>query len=229
MSVEAYSLPPPIIPGKSALALNVTLWDDAAQAKMNEEPKQIQTIRVIESRLASTKESQIAWLVAEAAKEIELWLREMQESEGWFNTTASETDSPLDSDADAPDTPDSDADAEEAAEGTGWMSKADRGGDPGIYKSSSKFLDGRSTKTQNVFDARVHKVSILVLHRDETPCFANRRFTHARRRVLHARRVVTKAHRLVNGDLTVDISTKPRNNQPITCVLINRLIADTMV
>lgn len=84
VSVEAYSLPPPIIPGKSALALNVTLWDDAAQAKMNEEPKAIQIIRVIETRLASTKESQMQWLVAEAAKEIEVWMREMQSSDDWF-------------------------------------------------------------------------------------------------------------------------------------------------
>ena len=84
VSVEAYSLPPPIIPGKSALALNVTLWDDAAQAKMNEPPKQINVIRVVETRLASTKETQIAWLVAEAAKEVETWMREMQESDGWF-------------------------------------------------------------------------------------------------------------------------------------------------
>lgn len=84
VSVEAYSLPPPIVPGKSALALNVTVWDDAAQAKMNEEPKQVQIIRVIETRLASTKETQIQWLVAEAAKEVEVWMREMQESDGWF-------------------------------------------------------------------------------------------------------------------------------------------------
>lgn len=84
ISVEAYSLPPPIIPGKSALAMNVTVWDDAAQAKMNAEPKQIQIIRVIETRLASTKETQMQWLVAEAAKEIEVWMREMQESDGWF-------------------------------------------------------------------------------------------------------------------------------------------------
>lgn len=90
VSVEAYSLPPPIIPGKSALALNVTLWDDAAQAKMNEEPEEIQIIRLLESRLTSTKESQMAWLVAEAAKDIERWLREKQESDGWFDGTSAE-------------------------------------------------------------------------------------------------------------------------------------------
>ena len=92
VSVEAYSLPPPIVPGKSALALNVTVWDDAAQAKMNEEPKQIQVIRVIETRLASTKETQMQWLVAEAAKEIEVWLREMQDSDDWFVPSPDDVD-----------------------------------------------------------------------------------------------------------------------------------------
>lgn len=91
ISVEAYSLPPPIIPGKSALALNVTLWDDAAQAKMNDVPEQVQIIRIVETRLASTKESQMRWLGAEAAKEIEIWMREKQASDGWF-TGPSETD-----------------------------------------------------------------------------------------------------------------------------------------
>ncbi|SHH95694.1 hypothetical protein [Marivita hallyeonensis] len=84
VSVEAYSLPPPVIPGKSAIALNVTVWDDAAQAKMNEQPKQIQIIRLVETRLASTKETQMQWLAAQAAKDIETWMREMQDSDGWF-------------------------------------------------------------------------------------------------------------------------------------------------
>ena len=101
VSVEAYSLPPPIIPGKSALALNVTLWDDAAQAKMNEEPKQIQIIRVVETRLASTKETQMQWLVAEAAKEIENWMREMQESDGWFEGNAPTEEETVEDTADA--------------------------------------------------------------------------------------------------------------------------------
>jgi hypothetical protein len=92
VSVEAYSLPPPIIPGKSALALNVTVWDDAARAKMNEAPKQIQIIRLIETRLASTRETQMQWLVAEAAKEIEVWMREMQASDGWFAGDATADD-----------------------------------------------------------------------------------------------------------------------------------------
>lgn len=84
VSVEAYSLPPPIIPGKSAVAMNVTIWDDAAQAKMNPEPKQIQVIKVFESRISKNREQQLQGLAEEAARLIEVWLREMQESDGWF-------------------------------------------------------------------------------------------------------------------------------------------------
>ena len=88
VSVEAYSLPPPIIPGKSALALNVTLWDDAARAKMNPEPKQIQIIKVFESRISKNREEQLTGLAEEAARYVEVWLREMQESDGWFTRGA---------------------------------------------------------------------------------------------------------------------------------------------
>ena len=84
VSVEAYSLPPPIIPGKSAVAMNVTIWDDAAQAKMNPEPKQIQVIKVFESRISKNRDEQLRGLAEEAARLIEVWLREMQESDGWF-------------------------------------------------------------------------------------------------------------------------------------------------
>lgn len=84
VSVEAYSLPPPVIPGKSALALNVTLWDDAAQAKMNSEPRQIQVIKVFESRLSKNRDEQLTGLAEEAARQVETWLREMQQSDGWF-------------------------------------------------------------------------------------------------------------------------------------------------
>ncbi|WP_299793414.1 hypothetical protein [uncultured Marivita sp.] len=84
VSVEAYSLPPPIIPGKSAVALNVTLWDDAAQAKMNSEPKQIHVIKVFESRISKNRDQQLTGLAEEAARLVEVWLREMQESDGWF-------------------------------------------------------------------------------------------------------------------------------------------------
>lgn len=88
VSVEAYSLPPPIVPGKSAVALNVTLWDDAAQAKMNPEPKQIQVIKVFESRISKNRDQQLTGLAEKAARQVEVWLREMQESDGWFTPAA---------------------------------------------------------------------------------------------------------------------------------------------
>jgi hypothetical protein len=88
VSIEAYSLPPPIIPGKSALALNVTIWDDAAQAKLNAEPKQIHVIKVFESRISKNREQQLQGLAEEAARLTEVWLREMQESDGWFGPVA---------------------------------------------------------------------------------------------------------------------------------------------
>jgi len=84
VSVEAYSLPPPIIPGKSAVAMNVTVWDDAAQAKLNPEPKVIQVIKVFESRISKNRDEQLAGLAQEAAREVENWLRDMQQTEGWF-------------------------------------------------------------------------------------------------------------------------------------------------
>lgn len=88
VSVEAYSLPPPVVPGKSAVALNVTLWDDAAQAKMNPEPKQVQVIKVFESRISKNRDEQLTGLAEEAARQVEVWLREMQEAEGWFEGAA---------------------------------------------------------------------------------------------------------------------------------------------
>ena len=102
ISVEAYSLPPPIIPGKSAVALNVTLWDDAAQAKMNEEPKQIQVIKVFESRISNNRDERLQLLAEEAARMIEVWLREMQETEGWFTGGAAVAPTTAEGAVDAP-------------------------------------------------------------------------------------------------------------------------------
>jgi hypothetical protein len=90
VSVEAYSLPPPIIPGKSAVAMNVTVWDDAAQAKLNPEPKVIQVIKVFESRISKNRDEQLTGLAQEAAREVENWLRDMQQTEGWFTGSAQE-------------------------------------------------------------------------------------------------------------------------------------------
>jgi hypothetical protein len=102
ISVEAYSLPPPVIPGKSALALRVTLWDDATQSKMNEETKLIHVIQVFESRLSLTREEQIERLSDQAARDIEKWLREEMAENGWF---AAQSDEAQPDDPEAPPEP----------------------------------------------------------------------------------------------------------------------------
>ncbi len=117
VSVEAYSLPPPIVPGKSALALNVTVWDDAAQAKMNEEPQQIHVIKVFESRISKNRDQQLQGLAEEAAKAVETWMREMQVSDEWFvpdPEAMPEVSETVEAPADTGDTP---ADTTDAADG----------------------------------------------------------------------------------------------------------------
>lgn len=84
VSVEAYSLPPPVIPGKSALAVRVTLWDDTTQSKLNEDTKLIHVIQVFESRLSLTREEQMERLSDQVAHDIEKWLREEMAENGWF-------------------------------------------------------------------------------------------------------------------------------------------------
>ena len=83
ISVEGYSLPPPVVPGKSYLAIRVTVWDDASQSKMAEEPKLITQAELFESRVSRSREETIERLAQGAALLIESWLREQQELEGW--------------------------------------------------------------------------------------------------------------------------------------------------
>ncbi|WP_425101661.1 hypothetical protein [Tropicibacter sp. S64] len=84
VSVEAYSLPPPVVPGKSALAINVTIWQDATQSKLNAKPEPIHVIKVFESRLSKDKAAQMRGLAQEAALLTEKWMREQQAAKGWF-------------------------------------------------------------------------------------------------------------------------------------------------
>lgn len=91
VSVEAYSLPPPVVPGKSALAVRVTVWDDKTQSKLNTEAELFHVIQVFESRLGLTREQQMQRLAETMARDIENWMREMQAEKGWFggpNTSA---------------------------------------------------------------------------------------------------------------------------------------------
>lgn len=84
VKVLAYSLPPPIVPGKSALHVTATLYDDANCIKMNEKVRDVMVIQVFESRLQLTREQQMQRLAETAAKDIEVWLREMMASDDWF-------------------------------------------------------------------------------------------------------------------------------------------------
>ncbi|WP_155326448.1 hypothetical protein [Alkalilacustris brevis] len=91
INVEAYVLAVPGIPvvaaPKSALIFGVTVWDDAAGGKINEEPHRITVLEnlsgetVISSGLTQTREQQMQNLSINAASAIERWLRRNSE---WF-------------------------------------------------------------------------------------------------------------------------------------------------
>ena len=96
LSVEGYMLAPPGIPilykPKSALIINVTVWDDAAGQKLNEKPKQFTVFEqttggsfVLGSGHERTKEEQMAGLAANAMRQVEKWLIEEREANGWFD------------------------------------------------------------------------------------------------------------------------------------------------
>ena len=94
ISVEGYVLAIPGIPlvaaPKSALILNVTAWDDAAQAKLNEDPETITVVEtisggtIISSGLTQSKEKQMENLSRNAAKLIQNWLVRQNNEFGWF-------------------------------------------------------------------------------------------------------------------------------------------------
>ena len=94
ISVEGYALAPPGIPlvlaPKSALILNVTVWDDAAGKKLNDKPKQITVLEtfgtapIIGTGFTMTAEEQLTELSQNAAKAIERYLVRQQEELGWF-------------------------------------------------------------------------------------------------------------------------------------------------
>lgn len=95
ISVEGYMLAPPGVPvlynPRSALILNVTVWDDAAAKKLNEKPHQMTIFEDTTSESAAvgsghsrTKQEQLEGLADNAMDAIEKWLAEQQETEGWF-------------------------------------------------------------------------------------------------------------------------------------------------
>lgn len=85
VSIEAYSLPEPFVPGKSAVALRATVWDDAAGKKLNEETELFHVIQILESRISMSKEEIMQRVAESGALMIEKWMREQHEANGWFD------------------------------------------------------------------------------------------------------------------------------------------------
>ena len=91
ISIDAFALAPPGVPlvlnPKSALGLTVSIWDDAAQKKLNDEGKQIIVMEkmsgeaMVGSGLTQTAEKQMEVLSYNAAKAVEKWLLE---NPTWF-------------------------------------------------------------------------------------------------------------------------------------------------
>lgn len=94
ISVEGYVLAQPGIPlvlaPKSAVIINVTVYEDATQTKLTDEPKQISVVEsfgagaILGSGLTQTREQQLEGLAMRAGKEIEIWLVQMNNEKGWF-------------------------------------------------------------------------------------------------------------------------------------------------
>jgi hypothetical protein len=86
VSVDAYNLAAIDVPGvptpKSALAFTITVWDDAAGAKLNEDAKTLTVLGIFSGAgIQPSKQTQLDNLSALAAKEIQQYLLENRE---WF-------------------------------------------------------------------------------------------------------------------------------------------------
>ena len=98
MSVEGYVLAQPGIPlvfaPKSILIINLTVWDDAANEKLNAEPHQITVFEsfdqgpVVGSGYTKSAQEQLKNLSQNAAKQIENYLVKQKREQGWFGGTA---------------------------------------------------------------------------------------------------------------------------------------------
>ena len=94
ISIEGYVLAIPGIPiiasPKSALILNVTVWDDAAQKKLNDKPHLVTALEtlgprtVLGSGLTQSRERQMENLSLNAAKLIQNWIKQENYENGWF-------------------------------------------------------------------------------------------------------------------------------------------------
>lgn len=91
LSIDGYALAdvgvPVVLSPKSALIVHITLWDDAAGERLNEEAQQIAVLEdfsaktIIGSGLFSTGDQQLAVLSKKLALKVEEWLEENNE---WF-------------------------------------------------------------------------------------------------------------------------------------------------
>jgi len=89
VAIDAYVLALPGIPivasPKSALVVSVTVWDDAARAKITKEPKRITVIEDISAKsifcsgLRKSKDEQIRDLTRSAVRDIVKWMSENQQ------------------------------------------------------------------------------------------------------------------------------------------------------
>ncbi len=95
ISVEGFFVAPGGVPlvlsPKSVLAVKVTVWDDAANKKLNSEPRTFTVFEttsgesfLLGSGNTRTREEQMQGLARNAVREIEIWMAEQHEAEGWF-------------------------------------------------------------------------------------------------------------------------------------------------
>ena len=94
ISLEGYVLAQPGIPlilsPKSLLIFKLTVWDDAAGKKLNEEPKQITVFETLDgdtivgSGLTKSAEEQLETLSENAAKMIQRYITHQHRQEKWF-------------------------------------------------------------------------------------------------------------------------------------------------
>ncbi|WP_420013362.1 hypothetical protein [Tateyamaria sp.] len=98
ISVEGYVLAVPGVPvvlaPKSIMIINLTVWDDAAGKKLNDQPEQITvaetfgTGAVVGSGYTLTAPQQLEQLSQNAAKAVERYLVKQQAEQGWFKSSA---------------------------------------------------------------------------------------------------------------------------------------------
>ena len=98
MSIEGYVLAQPGIPlvfaPKSILIVNLTVWDDAKNIKLNEKPHQITVFEsldqgpIVGSGYTKSAEEQLKNLAQNAAKQMETYLVKQNAEKGWFNGTS---------------------------------------------------------------------------------------------------------------------------------------------